>query len=106
MRYLPDIPNFTRLAVNDEYCRVFGVNKQDVIEVSSLSLISHREIGAVRKKLTAAVKTRSPMLSTENAVRRDGSTVRVRWLDIPLMDCSGSGTVVEMIAVGEVIEEG
>jgi PAS domain S-box-containing protein len=102
---LPDAPAFTRIAVNAEYCRVFGVKKIDVIEASSLSLIAHREIATVRKKLTAAVESRSPMLSTETAVRPDGSRVRVRWLDFPLTDCE-SGAVVEMIAIGEVIEEG
>lgn len=104
MRYLPDAPRFTRLAANDEYCRVFGVEKTTLIDESATSLMTAKEAKAVIRKIAAAIESRTPLLSIDTSVAADGRLIRVRWLDIPVIDCSGSGQVVEMIAVGEVIE--
>ena len=104
VRYLPDAPKFTRLAVNDEYCRVFGVDRKNLVDASALSLISKGERRAVAEKLAGAVRTQTPLLSIDTSIAADGRRVRIRWMDIPVLDCSGSGRVVEMIGVGEVIE--
>jgi PAS domain S-box-containing protein len=105
VRYLPDAPKFTRLFVNEEYCRAFGVKSKDVVGASSLSLISKSHRAAVSRKLASVVKSGSIMLSTEIAVRPDGRKVKTRWLDVPVMDRQGSGKVVEIIAVGELINK-
>lgn len=104
MRYLPDAPRFTRLAVNDEYCRVFGVDRIELVDGSALSLIAKEERLAVARKLAETVRTKAPLLSIDTSIGADGRRVKVRWLDIPVVDCAGSGLVVEIIAVGEVID--
>lgn len=90
--------------MNDEYCRTFGLERKILIDAGALSRIKHDERMAVARKLTAAIESRTPLLSIDTSVAADGRLIRVRWLDIPVIDCSGSGQVVEMIAVGEVIE--
>lgn len=104
VRYLPDAPRFTRLSVNDEYCRVFGVERRSLIDASATSLMTAKEANAVARKIAAAIEARTPLLSIDTSIAANGRPIKVRWLDIPVMDCSGSGQVVEMIAVGEVLD--
>lgn len=69
-----------------------------------MSLMTVPEARRVAAKIKAAIKSRLPLLSIDSSVAADGRMIRVRWLDIPVVDCAGSGQVVEMIAVGEVID--
>lgn len=104
VRYLPDDPVFTVLSVNDDYCRLFGVKRRQVAGDSVLELIAERSRDEVMRKLRRVLKHRIPLLSQE-IDHVDGREMRIRWLDIPVMDCGGSDAVVEMIAVGEPIDE-
>lgn len=104
VRYLPDAPAFTRISVNNEYCRVFGVERKSLIDASATSLMTAKEAKAVARKIAAAIEARLPLLSIDTSIDAKGRPIKVRWLDIPVVDCSGAGQVVEMIAVGEVID--
>ena len=100
MRYLPDDPVFTVLTVNDDYCRLFGVTRQQVAGGSVFAFIAEGSRAGVLRKLRRVMGQRIPLLGHE-IDHVAGSKMRIRWLDIPVLDCAGSGTVVEMIAVGE-----
>ena len=101
---MPDDPVFTVLSVNDDYCRLFGVTRQQVAGGSVFALIAESSRTDVLRKLRRVVRDRIPLLSHETDHVGAGE-MRVRWLDIPVLDCSGSGAVVEMIAVGEPLDE-
>lgn len=58
----------------------------------------------VIRKLRRVVAEKIPLLSRETDFVGD-HLIEIRWLDIPVMDCGGSGMVVEMIAVGEPLDE-
>ena len=101
---MPDDPVFTILAVNDDYCRLFGVTRKQVAGGSVFSLIAESSRADVLRKLRRVMRHRIPLMGHEvNHVA--GGKMRIRWLDIPVIDSSGSGAVVEMIAVGEPLNE-
>lgn len=104
VRYLPDAPRFTRLSVNDEFCRVLGVQRKDVIDASAVSMIPVNKRPDMLSALTRVIKTKSVGLSTKVVARPGGGLVKIRWMYIPVVDASGSGRVVELIGVGEVID--
>lgn len=104
VRYLPDDPVFTVLSVNDDYCRLFGVTLAQVANTSMVDLVAESSRHDVIRKLRRVLKEKVPLLSRETDLL-GARLVEIRWLDIPVMDCGGAGMVVEMIAVGEPLDE-
>ena len=86
--------------MNDDYCRLFGVTRQQVAGGSVFALIAESSRADVMRKLRRVMRDRIPLLSQE-VDHVDAGKMRIRWLDIPVLDCAGSGAVVELIAVGE-----
>ena len=68
------------------------------------ALIAESSRADVLRKLRRVLRDRIPLLSHETDHVGAGE-MRVRWLDIPVLDCAGSGAVVELIAVGEPLDE-
>ncbi len=90
--------------MNDDYCRLFGVTRRQVANGSVFDLIAESSRDDVLRKLRRVLQHRIPLLSHE-IDHVDGKEMRIRWLDIPVLDCGGSGIVVEMIAVGEPLDD-
>lgn len=86
--------------MNDDYCRLFGVTRQQVAGGSVFALIAASSRADVMRKLRRVMRHRIPLLGHE-VDHVGGGEMRIRWLDIPVLDCAGSGAVVELIAVGE-----
>jgi PAS domain S-box-containing protein len=104
LRYLPDDPVFTLLDVNESYCRFFGVSRAQVVNSSVVDLVAECSRLGVLAKLRRVINEQIPLLSHEYDYA-EGKLARIRWLDIPVMDCGGSGVVVEMMAIGEPLDE-
>lgn len=101
--YLPDDPTFTRIWVNEAYCRFFGVCFEDVIGFSCLESTPEDRRSDVRKKIQHCIRTNEVLFSVETNQKSEDRLVLIRWADVPVTD--SSGRIMELLAIGTAMED-
>lgn len=96
--YYVDPPFFTRKFVNEEYCRFFNVNLEQVVGRSCLESTPDKNRKQVRKKIDYCVENDAVLVSVEPSIKPDGTSSLVRWVDIPVKDKTGK--IIEILAIG------
>lgn len=89
--------------MNARYCAFFGVEPNEVIGREATSETVEELKGLVAKKLRQVVAEKTTLISTEKVMLRSGGTALLRWVDMPIVD--DSGTVIEIHSVGDPIKE-
>jgi PAS domain S-box-containing protein len=96
--YYADPPFFTRKSVNREYCEFFNVRPEQVIGRSCLETTPDKSRDQVQKKIENCVESDTVLISIETAIKPDGTTALIRWVDTPVKDKTGK--IIEIVAVG------
>lgn len=102
VRYLPNPPKWTQIWVNTAYCRFFGCTYEQAVNRSTLATAAPTSLSRVHHKLMRVMRQRIPLMGIEPNCLPDGTVVRVRWIDIPIISCAGTNEVVEMLAIADV----
>ena len=101
--YYADPPFFTRKFVNQEYCEFFNVTPKQVVGQSCLETTPEKNRDQVVKKIENCVENDTVLISIETAIKPDGSTCLIRWVDTPVKDRTGK--IIEIVAVGSPLQD-
>ena len=101
--YYVDPPFFTRKYVNQEYCEFFSVRPEQVIGRSCLETTPEKNHGQVQKKIENCVENDTVLISIETAIKPDGTTCLMRWVDTPVKDKTGK--IIQIVAIGSPLQD-
>jgi PAS domain S-box-containing protein len=96
-------PDGTRLFVNDAYCRVFGVRREDAIGTSFWPLISPEDRERVERRIARLSRTAPVSTDRHRSIGPSGTDVWTEWTDRALY--GPDGVLVELQSVGRDITE-
>jgi PAS domain S-box-containing protein len=96
--YYADPPFFTRASVNDEYCKFFGVKREQVLGRSCLETTPEIYREKVREKIDHCIQNNAVRDSVETVIKPDGTTALIRWVETPVKDKTGK--IIKMAAIG------
>jgi two-component system, cell cycle sensor histidine kinase and response regulator CckA len=96
-------PDGTRLFVNDAYCRLFGLTREQAIGSSFWPLVDELDLSMVKGRIAALDPERPVSSGLHRAVQADGSVFWMEWVDRGIFDTSG--TLVELQSVGRDVTE-
>ncbi len=96
-------PDGTRLFVNDAYCRLFGMPREQILGTTFWPLISEKDQEIVRGRI-AALSPASPVSTGRHRAHGpDGRLIWMEWVDRALFDAAGN--VTELQSVGRDITD-
>jgi len=99
-RWLPDT---TLTYVNDQYCRIFGVSKDQAVNTLWLDLVPEKERNAVAQLYRNLAEQPRKFSYEHKVVTKDGKIHWFFWIDVPIFD--DGGRLLEFQSVGHDITE-
>src|SRR5687768_11729349 len=100
VRWLPD---GTRLFVNDAYCRLFGLPREQLVGTSFWPLVKPEDQERVRRRLAMLTPEHPVIVGRHRALAADHRDLWMEWVDRAIFDTDG--VVVELQSVGRDITE-